>query len=367
MMQYELERAFGRILGLDYSQVNPGAMTNGKPDAMYGWPIMDPMSGVCGAAGGICIPDPNHLHYDDIAALNRIYPVTAANLASFPGKRITASNTVSIQGSISFRSGAGMQGVNVVARPLDGSGNPLYQYTVTAVSGALFSGKRGNPVTGFADSDGNALSIWGSNDLALQGFFDLSGIPLPPGVTSANYQITFEPIRPLYMLSESVGPYVDGTPTPSGTMPVLSVSAMTGGSSQILTVNVEDSASGNLDDASGTPNAPRSLPPSGLWCGGLGQVGQTDWFSFPVRASRTFTVVTQALNESGIPTATKALPVIGIWDAFKPVTAPSAGWAPPLNGYATGETWLKVSPSADEIVRLRNRRPARRRPSGLLL
>ena len=31
-----------------------------------------------------------------------------------------------------FRTGYGMQGVNVVARPLDANGNPLYQYTVTA-------------------------------------------------------------------------------------------------------------------------------------------------------------------------------------------------------------------------------------------
>ena len=27
MMSFELERAFGRVLGLDYAQVNPGALT----------------------------------------------------------------------------------------------------------------------------------------------------------------------------------------------------------------------------------------------------------------------------------------------------------------------------------------------------
>ena len=88
------------------------------------------------------------LRYDDIAALNRIYPITAANLASFPGKQLTAANTVSIQGTITFRTGYGMQGVNVVARPLDANGNPLYQYTVTFVSGGYFNGNHGNPVTG---------------------------------------------------------------------------------------------------------------------------------------------------------------------------------------------------------------------------
>ena len=149
MMSFELERAFGRVLGLDYSQVNPGALNNGEAGGTLGWPVMQPLSGVCGASGGDCIPNPNVLRYDDIAALNRIYPITAANLADFPGKQLTAANTISIQGTVSFRSGYGMQGVNVVARPLDANGNPLYQYTVTAVTGALFSGNHGNPVTGF--------------------------------------------------------------------------------------------------------------------------------------------------------------------------------------------------------------------------
>lgn len=352
MMQYEIARAFGRVLGLDYAQVNHLTADSNKPEAMFAWPIMDPLSGVCGPAGGACIPDPAHLSYDDVAALNRLYPITAANLPQFPGKQITAANTISIRGTISFRTGVGMQGVNVVARPLDAAGNPLYAYTVTAVSGALFSGNRGNPITGWTDANGDPFSLWGSNDPALQGAFDLSGTPLPPGVSSAPWQLTFEPINPLYMLTESVGPYIDGSPTPSGTMPVLTVPAMSSGSSQNLTVTIADSASGNLQDAIATPDTPRNLPASGLWCGRIGQAGQTDWFAFPVRSGHSFTVITQALNENGVPTETKALPVIGIWEGMNPVTAPSSGWAPPLNAYATGASWLQVSPGADEIVRL---------------
>jgi hypothetical protein len=245
-----------------------------------------------------------------------------------------------------------MQGVNVVARPLDANGNPLYQYTVTFVSGAYFSGNRGNPITGWTDPNGNPLAQWGSNDPALQGFFDLSDIPLPPGMTTADYQISFESISPLYMLTESVGPYVDGSPTPSGTMPLLSVPNMSAGSAQTLSVSVADSASGNAVDAIASPDSPRMLAPSGLWCGRLSQVGQADWFAFPVRAGHTFTIVTRALNEAGLPTETKALPAIGVWDAFKPLSATSLDWAPALNGYATGETWLQVTASVDDIVRL---------------
>ena len=58
MMSFELERAFGRILGLDYAQVNPGALTNGEAGGMDGWPVMQPYSGLCGASGGVMHPQP---------------------------------------------------------------------------------------------------------------------------------------------------------------------------------------------------------------------------------------------------------------------------------------------------------------------
>jgi hypothetical protein len=352
MMSFELERAFGRVLGLDYSQVNPTALADSLPGGTQGWPVMQPLSGTCSASGGDCIPNRDTLRYDDIASLNRIYPVTAANLASFPGKQITAANTVSIQGVITFRGGYGMQGVNVVARPLDANGNPMYQYTVTAVSGATFSGNHGNPVNGYTDSNGTPLTTWGSTDASVQGFFDLSDMPLPTGVSSANYQVTFEAISPLDILTASVGPYADGQVTPSGTLPTLSVPALAAGGSTTLTVNFADSASGGYQDAIGTVNAPRAMPASGMWMGRVSQVGQTDWFNVPVRGNRVFTIVTQALDETGAPTNTKAMPAIGVWDGFDAATANAVGAAPGLNGLAPGETWLRVAASGDDIVRI---------------
>jgi hypothetical protein len=352
MMSYQLERAFGRVLGLDYSQVNPGALQNGTPGGAQGWPVMNPLSGVCGPTGGVCIPDPTVLRYDDIAALNRIYPITAQNLASLPGKQLTAANTISLSGTISFRTGSGMAGVNVVARPLDANGNPLYQYTVTAVSGVLFSGNRGNPVTGWKDPSGVLFTKWGSNDPTLQGAFDLSGIPLPPGMTTANYQLTFESIDPLYILTESVGPYAAGQVAPSGTLAPISLPNLAAGSAQTLNVAVADSAVGGYQDAIGAEAQPRPMPAGGLWVGRLSQIAQTDWFSFPVRGNRTFTVVTQALDETGAPSELKAMPSIGVWDAFDPIGATAVGAAPGLNGLAPGETWLRVSSSADDIVRI---------------
>jgi hypothetical protein len=352
MMNYELERAFGRILGLDYAQVNPNALVDELPGGTAGWPVMQPLSGVCTESGGICIPDPTVPRYDDIAALNRIYPITAANLSSFPGKQITAANTVSITGTVSFRTGLGMQGVNVVARPLDANGNPLYQYAASFVSGGYFNGNHGNPVTGFTDANGNLLTNWGSNEAAMQGYFDLSGMPLPPGVTTANYEVTFEAINPLYILTDSVGPYIDGQVTPSGTLQAISVPSLTAGSSQTLIVNVADSAAGGYSDTIGTEASPRVLPASGMWCGRLSQVSQNDWFTFPVRGGRSFTVVTQALDETGAPTEAKAMPALGVWDAFDPVGATAIGAGPGMNGLATGESWLQVTASADDLVRI---------------
>jgi hypothetical protein len=352
MMSFELERAFGRILGLDDSQVNPQALTDDENGGTLGWPVMEPMSGACGASGGACLPNPAVLRSDDIAAVNRIYPITAANLASFPGKQLTAPNTISIQGTVNFRTGYGMQGVNVVARPLDANGNLLYQYTVTAVTGALFNGNHGNPVTGWDDASGNLLTNWGSNDPSLQGFFDLSGIPLPPGVTAANYQVTFEAIDPLYILENSVGPYNQGQVAPSGTLNAISLANLSAGSTQTLTVTSASSAVGGYSDAIGTQAQPRAMPTGGLWCGRLNQVGQSDWFIFPVRGNRIFTVVTQALDETGAPTESKAMPSIGVWDAFDPVGATAVGAAPGLNGDATGETWLRVATNGDDMVRI---------------
>jgi len=398
-MSYQLERAFGRILGLDFSQVNDNAVSLAatEPNGVLAWPVMQPINSECGPQGGTCIPNPGTLRPDDIAALNRIYPVTAANLASFPGKVLTAANTVSIQGTISFRSGQGMQGVNVVARPLDNNGNPLYQDTVTFVSGAYFAGNRGNSVTGWTDAQGNRLDRFGSNEAVLEGFFDLSGIPLPPGITSASYQISFEPVNPLYVDNISVGPYLLGSPSPSGTLPTLTVSGLEAGGSQTLAVTAVNSASDSIlgpildpilnpvaypgpvsaplrpiadnspiqdlkdfsRSAVAPPSAtigieaqPQPLPATGAWTGRLSQIGQDDWFILPVQANRIFTIVAQALDETGTPSAVKAMPAIGVWDGFDPIETAAAGFAPAANGTAPGETWLQVATSGAEIIRL---------------
>lgn len=352
MIRFLLTRAFGQVLGLGASQVNPHALSAGDAGAAQAWPIMQPGSGACGPAGGVCIPNAATLSLDDVASLNRLYPVTAANQASYPGKLLTALNTISIDGTITFRDSTGMQGVNVVARPLDPAGNPLEPYTVTAVSGAYFAGNHGNPVTGWMDTIGAPLAQWGSDDKKLQGYFDLRFLPLPSGLPFASYQITFEPIDPLFIQGEAVGPYTVGSPDPSGTLAPLTTQTLSPGMNQTLTIETSDTPTGAFSDPISTETSPRVLPASGLWCGRLSQISQADWFLFPVRSHRVFTVVTQALDENGQPSNHKAMPTLGVWDGFAPPGSPPVHAAPGLNGWATGETWLQVASSGDDKVRL---------------
>src|ERR1039458_3385957 len=89
-------------------------------------------------------------------------------------------------------------------------------------------------------------------------------MPLPPGVSAASYEVAFEPINPLYIQGSSVGPYVNGSPTLSGSLPPMSVAALSAGMSQTLTVNVEDSATSGFDDAISSEEVPRALPPDGM-------------------------------------------------------------------------------------------------------
>ncbi|MGH9560954.1 MAG: IPT/TIG domain-containing protein, partial [Terracidiphilus sp.] len=143
-----------------------------------------------------------------------------------------------------------------------------------------------------------------------------------------------------------------GQVRPSGTLDAFSLPNLSAGSSRTLTVVATNSAIGGYNEAIGTQAQPRPMPASGMWAGRLSQVGQSDWFIFPVRGNRIFTAVTQALDETGAPTGSKALPSMGIWDAFQPVGSPAIGAAPGLNGDATGETWLRVATAGDDLVRL---------------
>jgi hypothetical protein len=72
-------------------------------------------------------------------------------------------------------------------------------------------------ISGYTDSSGQNFSRFGSDDQTLEGFFDLAGLQIPNGATSAQYQITVESVDPLW--SPNAGPYGSaGQVQPSGSV-----------------------------------------------------------------------------------------------------------------------------------------------------
>lgn len=355
VLQYQLMRGFGRVLGLDWSQANDQMFpANITADGLAGWPLMHPVEKLCTSNGSPCMTGTPGPRTDDIAALNRLYPVTSANQANFPGKSVTAAATISIHGTIRFRNGQGMQGVNVVARPLiAGTELPDMRYPASALSGALFTGSAGNAVTGPADESGMPDSEWGGTDAVLEGEYDLSGIPLPPGVTTADYQLTLEAVNPLYTGTESVGPYTLSQVHPSGTMPVIIVHGMSAGSSVEQDVTIENSGGveGSGDD--GTESSPATVPVNGEWMARINGYGHTGWFRRHLRGGRQATIELQAVDEAGAPTENKSRLLVGIWNGTDPVTAaPAVDTIEPFNAAPAGMTAINFETGGDGDIRI---------------
>ncbi len=197
LLRYALVRMIGRTLGLDWSQLNDNVSTQSPAptlDDQNGFPVMHPEGSLCGPSYG-CAYNADQLRMDDRAAVSRLYPVTTDNAAQFPGKTVFATSTARIYGRVRFPDwngtpGAGLQGVNVVVRYVDPvTGIASHAVTASAVSGARFHGNSGNVVTGFSSATGERLDHWGSNDSALRGAYELSGLEIPAGVNSAQYQL----------------------------------------------------------------------------------------------------------------------------------------------------------------------------------
>jgi len=309
---------------------------------------------LCNSNGNPCMTGTIAPRTDDVAALNRLYPVNAGKSGLLPGKLVTAAATISIQGTISFRTGQGMQGVNVVARPLiPESDEPDMRYPASAVSGQFFIGNAGNAITGTIDSSGHLLNQFGTVTATLEGWYDLSGIPLPPGAVQADYQLTFEPINPLYTGIESVGPYTLGQVTPSGTMPVVILRGLTVGSTTVQDETIADSSGDANSGGDGVEAAPVAAPVTGEWLARLSGYGHDSWLRWRMRGGRQATVEAQPFDESGLETAGKARIVTGVWNGDDPLgTAPDVSTAQPFNAVPTGLTTLSFESGNAGDVRI---------------
>jgi hypothetical protein len=278
-VEYRLVRVIGAVLGLGWSQLNLNVQT-GSPypgsDDYAGFPVMHFTDAWICVLITLCYPNPYQLSMDDMAAVARLYPDTAQNQSSFPGKQIFSGAAARIHGSVYFTDAHGnrkqpMQGVNVVARWIDPVTRlPSRRYAASSVSGFSFRGNGGNPITGFDDSIGDDLAEWGSTESSVEGFFDLAG--LQPPSSGAQYQLTVEGIDPHW--SAGVGPYSPGPVAPSGAAQLVTVTVSPGSDVQqdILMM----SSAQPLRQAASSWTSPLPLPSGGDWAGSLASYADVD-------------------------------------------------------------------------------------------
>jgi IPT/TIG domain len=352
-LQYQLMRAFGRILGLGWSQTNDNVFT-GSPQATFNqamhWPVMHPIDIICGPYTYQCMPQPFTLRPDDISALAQLYFIPQGQAP--PGKTDTLLNASQFWGRLFFSSGQGMQGVNVIGRRWSQFTDPSQAEnwdTVSAVSGTYYRQSNGNPVTG------PDLTMEGSQGAAnnyYEGFFDLARVPMLPGFWQLIILKT-EPINPLYTGQYSLGPYV-ATVQPSGTNLSLVEGLFSSYQQAFLDFYVSDSASVCNTGSDGTEAAPAAVAATGWWPGLLCGYGHSAWSSLNVKANRSLTLEVTAQDEQGLATIAKAMPVIGVWNATDPRgSLPGvASASEAFNGAATGMTTLTTSITQPKQLRI---------------
>ena len=251
----------------------------------------------------LCYPNPYQLSMDDKAAVARLYPVTAQNQSSFPGKQIFSSATARIHGSVYFTDAHGnrtqpMQGVNVVARWIDPVTRlPSRRYAASSVSGFSFRGNGGNPITG------RESILIGRQELVLT----------------------------------SPGPVA-----PSGSARPITVTVSPGSDVQqdILMM----SSAQPLRQTTSSWTAPLPLPSGGDWAGSLASYADVDYVVLRAQTNRTLSVSVTALDEAGQASHLKAQPVIGMWQASDPDgSVPGAFTPASFNQVPLGLTRLDAS------------------------
>jgi hypothetical protein len=335
-VEYRLVRVLGTVLGLSWSQMNLNVITRNPPptpDDYAGFPVMHYIDEFSCIPITVCYANPYQLAPDDVAALSRLYPAAPS------------TTTVRIHGSVYFvdrmgNSAQPMEGVNVVARWIDPSTNlPSDAYGASSVSGFLFTGNAGNPITGLSDPLGNLYSEFGSTDPTVEGFFDLGGLPVPNGATTAQYQLSVEALDPLW--SSGVCPYDPAQVAPSGTFQPIIVTVNAGGDLEQDILMAGSAQPVPSWAASETWTTPAPVPAAGDWVASLGSYGDVDYFLITAQANRTFSVAVTALDETSAPTDSKAEPVIGVWTMGDPQgTPPPALTTSPFNSATFGMSRL---------------------------
>ncbi len=353
-LQYQLMRAFGRVIGLGWSQTNDNVFT-GNPVPTYNqalyWPIMHPIDVICGPYTYQCMPQPFTLRDDDVSGLGLLYPVWQFAPPA-PGKTDTLARAGRVVGTISFPDGQGMQGVNVVIHRLEPFwSTPEAWESTSGVSGYLFRHSSPNPVNGSTNS---ATTNMGSAAGSLEGYYEIFRTPLYDWEDWQNLIITTQPINPLYVGPYAVGPYDANSVAPSGSVMQQEYYVMGVYGSVVLDFPSSDAADGCQTTQDGSESAPVAVPSQGWWTDNLCAYGHTAWSTLAVKASRTLTVEVTALDEHSMATSAKTLPVIGLWNSTDALgTLPTVGRTPgAFNSASTGMSTLTTESTQPQQLRI---------------
>ena len=347
-MQYQLQRAFGRVLGLAWSQTNDNVFTSvpvpTKNDAAN-WPIMHPIDVICGPYTYQCLPQPFTLRPDDVASVSQLYFIGQGQGAGMAGKQDTLANASSLDGYLTFPNGQGMEGVNVTVRRRPYFSATVEEWqTVSAVSGFNFRQQTGTPI---AAQDGSALSSIGMYDGPSEGYWKMSQVPLPVTDPWQTVVVTTEAINPLYTGPYALSTMAAGSLTmaPSGSAMQVETDIMAryyGWPRANMTAN--DAVSDCTAGADGTEVAPATMAQTGWWKGVLCGYAHSSWTNVVVKANRSLTMEVTALDETGSASMVKAMPMVGVWRSTDATgVAPTVAATPvAFNSFGVGLSTVTV-------------------------
>ena len=353
-MQYQLMRAFGRVLGMGWSQNNDNVFT-GSPQPTFNqamnWPVMHPIDIICGPYTYQCMPQPFTLRPDDLSTLAQLYFIAQGTAPA--GKVDSLYNANKLEGNLLFPTGQGMRGVNAAGRrwaQFTDISQEEDWYTVSSVTGFLYERVRSNAVIGTNTSAAGSMGTTNNGD---EGYYELTRVPMLPGSWQDIYVET-EPVNPLYTGQYAVGPYLNNTVEPSGSdvpqlafvLPSYRVAGMA-----LTTANAASTCKPGAD---GTQAAPVAVAAGGWWTGLLCAEGHTSWSALTVKGNRSFTIEVTAEDEQGFVSTAKAMPVIGVWNATDAQNSlPGvAAASEAFNGEASGMTTLTVQTSQPNQLRI---------------
>ena len=338
-MQYQTMRAFGRVLGLAWSQLNDNVFTgSSQPTAqqMAHWPVMHPIDVVCGPYTFLCMQNPFTLRDDDISALALLYPVTVTNVT--PSKVVSSTGAAFVEGWTYFSTGQGMDLLNMTMTLSTDGGWEGWQ-EASGITGQLFQIDGGNPVSGAVPlmlDSGVVWNVWSQ-------YYAMGRVPIALPFTGL--YVLPEAINPLYTGSYALGAYVRPPMSLSAKPPAQISPFAHPGVQQAFWTTMTNEPGSCSPGSDGMELQPEAMDPSGWSRGLLCGMGHSSWLSMTVQPGRTWTIETTALDESGNSTVQKAQPVIGAWAADDPTgTLPTVASQPvAMNAMALGVTQLRMA------------------------